>query len=168
MRQHCRSENVLYSYVRRSKHSEDNCHWAAALEASRRHAPAENNDASVAITSTHGGGAARRLRVGLKAGPKTAACLEAGNRGEAFACLFQAHAIFLHQACADGSVFFCRRLSKAGLSESTQHTRLILDPSSPVPTCTARSWAVSFNNMQTVGLLYPGKLAIGAQFARGW
>ena len=56
MRQHCRSENVLYSYVRRSKHSEDNCHWAAALEASRRHAPAENNDASVAITSTHGGG----------------------------------------------------------------------------------------------------------------
>ena len=69
-----------------------------------------------AAASTSGGGAAWRLRVGLKAGPGTAACLEAGNRGEAFACLFQAHAIFLHQACADGFVFFCRRLPKAGLS----------------------------------------------------
>ena len=32
-----------------------------------------------------------------------------------------------------------------GLMESTQHTRLILDPLSPVPTCTARSWVVSVN-----------------------
>ena len=31
---------------------------SAALEAGRRHAPAENNDVSVAITSTRGGGGA--------------------------------------------------------------------------------------------------------------
>ena len=51
------------------------------------------------------GGAARRLRVGLKAGPETAARLEAGNRGEGLACLFRVCAILPHQACADGSIF---------------------------------------------------------------
>ena len=129
MRQHCRSENVLYSYVRRLKHSEDNCHWAAALEASRRHAPAENNDASVAITSTHGGDCPAFAswpegRLG------TAARLEADNRGEVFACLFQAHAVLSHQACASGSVFFCCRLPKAGLSGYARHPWLVPDPDS--------------------------------------
>ena len=47
----------------------------------------------------------------------------------AFACLFRVCAVFSHQACTDGSVFFRHRLSKAGLSESTQHIRLVLDPS---------------------------------------
>ena len=55
----------------------------------------------------------------LKAVPGTAARLEAGNRKGGFACLFQVCAVLLHQVCADGSVFFCRRLSRAGLSEST-------------------------------------------------
>ena len=56
--------------------------------------------------------------------------MEAGNCGEGFASLFRVCAVLPHQACTGGSVFFRRRLSKAGLSESTQHTRLILDPSS--------------------------------------
>ena len=81
------------------------------------------------VDARGGGGAARRLRVGLKAGPETAARLEAGNRGEGLACLFRVCAILPHQACADGSIFFRCQLSKAGLSESTQHIRLILDPS---------------------------------------
>ena len=42
----------------------------------------------IAPASTQGGGAARRLRVGLKADPGTAARLEAGNCEEVFACLF--------------------------------------------------------------------------------
>ena len=63
-----------------------------------------------------GGGTARRLRVGLKAGPGTAARLGASNCGEGLACLFQVCAVLPHQACADGSVFFRRQLSKAGLS----------------------------------------------------
>ena len=66
-----------------------------------------------------GGGAVWRLRVGLRAGPGTAARLEAGNCGEVFARLFRVCAILPHQACADGSVFFRRRLPKAGLSEPT-------------------------------------------------
>ena len=78
------------------------------------------------------GGTAQRLRVGLKAGPGTAARPEAGNRKGVFASLFQVCAVLLHQVCADGSVFFCRRLSRAGLSESIHHIRLILDPSSPL------------------------------------
>ena len=53
-----------------------------------------------------GGGAARRLRVGPKAGPGAAARPEAGNCGEGFACLFQAYAVFSHQVCTGGSVFF--------------------------------------------------------------
>ena len=59
--------------------------------------------------STSGVGAARRLRAGL----------EAGNCGEGFACLFQMCAALPQQTCADGSVFFHRRLPKAGLMEST-------------------------------------------------
>ena len=82
---------------------------------------------------------------GLKAGPGTAARLEAGNCEEGLACLFQVCAVLPHQACADGSVFFCRQLSKAGLSESIQHIRLVLDPS-PVLTYTVQSW-VAFINM---------------------
>ena len=73
------------------------------------------HDIGIAPASTQEG-AARRLRVGLKTGPGTAARLEAGNCGEVFACLFQVCAVLPHQACADGSVFFCRRLPKAGLS----------------------------------------------------
>ena len=76
------------------------------------------------------GGAARRLRVGLKTGPGAAARLEAGNCGEGFACLFQACAVLPHQACADGSVFFCRQLSKAGLSGYAHHPWLVPDPDS--------------------------------------
>ena len=64
---------------------------------------------------TQGEGAARRLRVDPKAGPETAARLEADNCGEGLASLFQVCATLPHQACADGSVFFCRRLPKAGL-----------------------------------------------------
>ena len=82
---------------------------------------------------------------GLKAGPGAAARLEAGNCEEGLACLFQVCAVLPHQACADGSVFFCRQLSKAGLSESIQHIRLVLDPS-PVLTYTVQSW-VAFINM---------------------
>ena len=67
-------------------------------------------------SSTQGRGAARRLRIGPKTGPGTAARLEVGNCGERFANLFQAHAVFSHYACADGSAFFCRRLPRAGLS----------------------------------------------------
>ncbi len=63
-----------------------------------------------------GGGAARRLRVGLKAGPGAAARLEAGSCERGFACIFWVCAVLPHQACTGGSVFFCRRLSKAGLS----------------------------------------------------
>ena len=95
----------------------------------RRHVPTTDNDA-VATTPSTGGRAGRRLRVGLKAGPGTAARLEAGNCGEGFVSLFRVCVVLPHQACAGGSVFFCRRLSKAGLSESTHHIRLILDPSS--------------------------------------
>ena len=62
------------------------------------------------------GGVARHLRVDLKASPGAAARLEAGNCGEVFARLFHVHAVFSHQACAGGSVFFRRWLSKAGLS----------------------------------------------------
>ena len=51
-----------------------------------------------------------------KAGSGTAARLGAGNCGEGLACLFRVCAILPHQACADGSVFFCRWLFKAGLS----------------------------------------------------
>ena len=57
-------------------------------------------------SSTQGGGAAWRLRVGLRAGPGTAARLEAGNCGEVFARLFRVCAILPHQACTDGSFFF--------------------------------------------------------------
>ena len=47
-------------------------------------------------SSTQGRGAARRLRVGLKAGPGAAARLEAGNCGEVFACLFQVCVVLSH------------------------------------------------------------------------
>ena len=100
-------------------------------ESSGRWHASVSNDA-VGVTShrrRRRGGTARRLRVGLKDGPGTAARLKAGSYEERFACLFQAHAVFSHQVCAAGSVFFRRRLPKAGLSESTQHIRLILDPS---------------------------------------
>ena len=91
--------------------------------------PASVTPATSSDTVDARGVAIWRLRVGLKAGPGTVARPEAGNRGEGFASLFQAHAALLHQVCIDGSVFFCRQLPKAGLSESTQHIRLILDPS---------------------------------------
>ena len=55
-----------------------------------------------------------------------------GNCEEVFACLFQVCAVLPHQACADGSVFFRRQLSKAGLSGSTHHLPLIPDPNQPV------------------------------------
>ena len=58
--------------------------------------------------------------------------------------IFQVCVVLPRQACADGSVFFRRRLSKAGLSESTQHIRLILDPS-PTLTYAVQSWAVFIN-----------------------
>ena len=83
-----------------------------------------------AAASTSGGWAARRLRVGLKAGPGTAARLEAGNCGEGFACLSRVCAVLPHQACADGSVFFCRQPSKAGLSGCAHHLWLVPDPDS--------------------------------------
>ena len=70
-------------------------------------------------STSGGGGAAWRLRVDPEAGPGAAARLEAGNCGEGLACLFQECAVLPHQACAGGSVFFRRRLSKAGLHEPT-------------------------------------------------
>ena len=73
---------------------------------------------------TQGEGAAWRLRVGLKA----------DSCEERFACLFQAQAVFSHQVCADGSVFFCRRLSKAGLSGCAHHMPPVPDPSRPIGT----------------------------------
>ena len=89
--------------------------------ADRLHVPASND--AVDVTSLwrrcgRGGGAVRRLQVGLEAVPGTAARPEAGNSGEGFARLFQACAVLPHQACAGGSVFSCRRLSKAGLAGS--------------------------------------------------
>ena len=82
------------------------------------------------VAADAGGRAARRLRAGPKAGSGAAACLEAGSCGEGFACIFWVCAVLLHQACADGSVFFCRQLSRAGLSESTHHPWLVPDPDS--------------------------------------
>ena len=73
------------------------------------------DDDAASTSATTRRGAARRLRVGLKADPGAAARLEAGNCEGAFARLFQVCTILPHQACADGSVFFCRQLSKAGL-----------------------------------------------------
>ena len=78
------------------------------------------DDDAASTSATTGRRAARRLRVGL----------EAGNCGEGLACLFQAHAVFSHQTCADGSVFFRRRLSKAGLSGYAHHLWLVPDPDS--------------------------------------
>ena len=86
-------------------------------ESSGRWHASVSNDA-VGVTShrrRRRGGTARRLRAGLKAGPGAAARLEAGNREEGFACLFQVCIVLSHQACADGSVFFRRQLPKAGL-----------------------------------------------------
>ena len=71
----------------------------------RLHAPAANDAVDIAMPPTQGGGAAWRLRVGLKTGLGAAARLEAGNCGEGFACLFQVQAVFSHQVCADGSIF---------------------------------------------------------------
>ena len=45
--------------------------------------------------------------VSLKAGLGTAVRLEAGNCEDGFASLFQVHAVFSHQACTDGPIFFC-------------------------------------------------------------
>ena len=61
---------------------------------------------TASASATTGRRTARRLRVGLKAGPGTAARLEVGNCGEGFACLFQMCVVLSHQVCADGSVFF--------------------------------------------------------------
>ena len=61
----------------------------------------------------------------LKAGPEAAARLEAGNCGEVFVRLFHVCAALPHQVCADGSAFFCRQLSKAGLSESIHHIPVV-------------------------------------------
>ena len=108
--------------MRRSKHSEDNSHGTAAPEAGRLHATMATDAVGITLRQRRrckGGGAARRLRVGLKAGPGAAARLEAGNCEEVFVRLFQMCAVFSHQACADGSIFFRCQLSKAGLSEST-------------------------------------------------
>ena len=77
------------------------------------------------------GVAARRLRASLKAGLGAATRLEAGNCGEAFACLFQVCAVLPHQACAGGSMFFRRRLPKAGLSGYAHHPWLVPDPERP-------------------------------------
>ena len=73
-----------------------------------------------------------------------------GQLREAFACLFRMCAVLPHQACADGSVFFCRRLPRAGLSGCAHHMPLVPDPSRPVRTgaggggignrCPARYW----------------------------
>ena len=73
-----------------------------------RHAHAHRPTAPATPTSRHraaddAGGAIRRLRVGLKA----------GSCEERFACLFQVRAVFSHQVCTDGSVFFRRQLPKA-------------------------------------------------------
>ena len=87
------------------------------------------DDDAASTSATTGRRAARRLRVGLKADSRAAVRLEASSCGEGFACIFWVCAALPHRVCASGSVFFCRRLSKAGLSESTQHIRLILDPS---------------------------------------
>ena len=59
------------------------------------------------------------MRVGLKADPRAAARLEAGNCEEGFACLFQVCAVLPHQICTDDSVLFRRQPLKAGLSEPT-------------------------------------------------
>ena len=88
-------------------------------------------------TVNAGGGAARRLRAGPKAGPGTAVRLEAGSCREGFACLFQVCAALPHQACTDGSVFFRRRLSKAGLLGFAPMPRLLwaLAPAPPSGMC---------------------------------
>ena len=100
------------------------------------------DDDAASTSATTGRRAARRLRVGLEAGPGTAARLEAGSCGEGFASRlggrpwncgppgggqlrggicesFPGQTVFSHQVCAGGSVLFRSRLSKAGLSEST-------------------------------------------------
>ena len=77
------------------------------------HVPASNDAVGHAATPLMQREAA--LHAGLKAGPGTAARLEAGNREEGFACFFQVCAVLSHQICTDGSVFFHRQLSKAGL-----------------------------------------------------
>ena len=59
-------------------------------------------------------GATRRLRVGPKAGPGAAVRLEAGSCREGFACIFWVRAVLLHQACADGSVFFAVSCAQGG------------------------------------------------------
>ena len=96
---------------------------------------------------------------GLKAGPETAARPEAGNREEGLACLFRVCAILPHQACADGSVFFRRRLPKAGLSESVWHIRLVLDPSprSDLHCSTCGSFSPTYANVRG--------FALGASFS---
>ena len=81
-------------------------------------------------STSGGGGAAWRLRVDPEAGLGAAARLEAGNCGEGLACLFQECAVLPHQACAGGSVFFRRRLSKAGLSGYAHHPWPVPDPDS--------------------------------------
>ena len=60
---------------------------ALGIQPSSRHASGVTSPASLRHRR-RGGGAARRLRVGLKADPGTAARLEAGNCEEVFACLF--------------------------------------------------------------------------------
>ena len=42
--------------------------------------------------------------------------------------ILQACAVLPHQTCTDGSVFFRRRMSKAGLSGYTHHPWLVPDP----------------------------------------
>ena len=95
------------------------------------------------------------MRVGLRAGPGTAARLEAGNCGEGLACLFRVCAVLSHQVCTDGSVFFCRRLSKAGLSESVWHIRLVLDPSprSDLHCSTCGSFSSTYANVRGLHLV---------------
>ena len=51
------------------------------------------------------GGGCPAFSARLKAVPRTAARLEAGNREGRFACLFRMCAALPHQACADGSIF---------------------------------------------------------------
>ena len=98
--------------------------------------PPPSRHVVAALALTQGGETTQRLRVGLKAGPGAAAHLEAGNCGEGFACLFRVCVVLPHRACADGSVFFRRRLPKAGLSGYAHHLWLILDPDS-------RPWQMS-------------------------
>ena len=78
--------------------------------------------------------------------------------------LFQVCAVLPHQTCADGSVFFRRQLSKAGLSESIYHIRLILDPPGrrrPAPgrprrrACPVASQACDHAADKTLGMLRP-------------